>query len=368
VLTSRGKDYLKATAFTIVIASIAGPAIAGALALSLAVMAGISLTLLRRSIRASRVTVGPQRLRAFKRQKASAVLRVDSLGSDFARISSISVESPFGLDCEVGRLERGAAELVFTPNFAGSFQDIKVVITIADALGLFAQRQEHELGMVVESLPISLLLNDARMFISPMVQGEYPTGGRGSGQELYGVEAYSSGSDAKDLMWKRAARSGGESMQVRIREASAKAAVTMLLLLNSTSFEDQVRRVDLASEALAQLGKNLVSLGVRVELVRPNSGGSTHVGATNVNQLAAAIVSAGSMMSQGTDAKAGTGGADLLVIGPEQLDDERIRKAMERTPSLVIWDAGKRAGSGGMMFAFTGDEDLTLLAEMLLER
>ena len=188
-------------------------------------MACISLVLLRSRIASSEISVEPLRLKAFKRETRSAVLRVGSLGSSFARVSSVTILNPFGLDCEVGKLERGAAELAFTPRYAGVFRGIRAVVSVTDALGLFTETQEVELGVTVEALPRSLLLADMPMLLSSMVQGDVPTGGRGSGQEMYAIESYSPGSDARDMMWKRVARSGDETMLVRVREASAKAAV-----------------------------------------------------------------------------------------------------------------------------------------------
>jgi len=366
VLTARGRDYLKAAAFTIIITSIAGPAIAGALSLSLAVMAAISLLLLRSRIQRSEITVEPLRLRVFKREARSAVLRVGSLGSDYARVSSASLSTSFGLDGEVGKLERGAAELTFRPAYAGLFRGIKVMVTVTDALGLFAQTQEVELPIVVESLPTALLLPDTPMLVSQMVQGEVPTGGRGSGQELYSIEPYEAGSDAKDVMWKRMARSGGDTMQVRVREASAKASVSMLLALGSKTEEERVKRVDLASEAVAQLGKKLVSLGVAIELTSPGRI-ATAPGASNVAELASAIAGVWSSTEEIGPSEGDMVQADLLVLGADELEDERMGRYLGRKPSLVVWDGPGRPGTSGRVFVFTGTEDLTQLVEVLLE-
>jgi uncharacterized protein (DUF58 family) len=367
VLTGRGKDYLKATAFTIVIASLAGPAIAGALTLTLAVMGAISLLLLSSKVRNSDITVEPLHLRMFKHETRSAVLRVGSLGSDFARVSSVSLATPFGLDAEVGKLERGAAELTFRPNFAGLFRGIKVVVTVTDSLGLFAQTQEVELPLVIESLPISLLQPDAPMLIAQMVQGEVPTGGRGFGQEMYSIEPYEAGSDAKDMMWKRIARSGGDTMQVRVREASARAVIGVLLMLRSKNDEEHVRRVDLASEAIAQLGKKLVSLGVTVEVAGTGHGETAPAGASNATELAQAIVGSWSAKAEDVATDRAVARADLIVLGPEELEDGSVTRLLGQKAALVIWDGKGRPGSGGRTFVFTGDEDLTQLVEVLLE-
>ena len=330
-------------------------------------MAALSLLLLRSRIRASDISVEPIRLRAFKRETRSAVLRVGSLGSNFARVSSVSILTPYGLTCEVGKLERGAGELAFTPKYAGLFDGIKSLVTVTDALGLFSDTREEELSLVVEALPRSLLLPDSSMLLSQMVQGEVPTGGRGSGQEMYSIESYAPGSDARDIMWKRIARSGDELMLVRAREASARAVVGMLLTLKSKSADEEVRRVDLASEAIAQLGKKLVSLGVTVELVNSSEGGLSFARASSVTELASALINIWSPSAEGGDAAGAAGRVDLLVLGAEQLEDESIGRLLVEKPSLLIWDATGRPGSGGKTFVFSGSEDLTPLLEVLLE-
>jgi uncharacterized protein (DUF58 family) len=205
------------------------------------------------------------------------------------------------------------------------------------------------------------------MLISQMVQGEVPTGGRGSGQELYSIEPYEAGSDAKDMMWKRIARSGGDPMQVRVREASAKAVVSILLTLRSETAEERVRRVDLASEAIAQLGKKLVSLGVTVELARPSHGETSWAGASNVTELAQAIVGIWSVSAEDAATDRAMARADLIVLGPEELENGSMSRFVEQKPALMIWDGPGRPGSGGRTFVFTGSEDLTQLVEVLLE-
>jgi uncharacterized protein (DUF58 family) len=367
VLTARGKDYLKAAVITILITSVAGPAIAAALGFALAVMAAISLLLLRSRIGNSEISVEPLRLRVFKRETMSAVLRVGSLGSRFARVSSVAIQNPFGLSCEVGKLERGSAELAFTPDYAGLFRGIKAVLSVTDSLGLFEEMQRAELGLVVEALPRSLLLPDTSMLLSQMVQGEIPTGGRGSGQEMYSIESYSPGSDARDMMWKRIARSTDERMLVRTREASAKAVVGMLLKVGAGSPEEQVLRVDLASEGIAQLGKKLVSLGVKVELACSRQDGVSAASASNAAELASAIIGVWSKEAVGGDADGAASRADLLVLGSGELEERSFARFLGEKPLLLIWDTPGRPGSGGKTFVFTGVEDLTPLAEVLLE-
>jgi len=346
---------------------VAGPAIAGALSFSLAVMGGLSLLLLRRGWSPSGVTIDKRSLRMFKRQYGSVVLRLGSLGSRFARVSSVSLENPFGLDGGAGKLERGAAELSFSAGFAGLFRGVKVMITVTDALGLFKRSELIELELVIESLPRSLLLPDIPLPVAPIVQGEVSTGGRGAGQEMYSVEPYAPGSDAKDVMWKRLARSHDESMQVRVREASAKATVSLLVTFGTPDPEERVRCTDLAAEAAAQLGKKLVSMGVTVELGYRVGGEVSSARATGPAELAVAVVDAWSRKSVRPDDDSVLARADLLVLDHDALTDERIAGLVRSKPVLLVRTGKTGRASWGRLFTFTGDEDLTPLTEVLLE-
>jgi uncharacterized protein (DUF58 family) len=330
-------------------------------------MAGVSLLLLRYGLRESGVTVEPARMRMFKRQMRSVVLRLSTLGSGFARISSVKMIGPFGLEGEVGKLDRGVAELSIRAAYAGVFRGTRIAVTMTDALGLFTHTEESDPGMVVESLPRSLLLPDSPMPVSPIVQGEVSTGGRGAGQELYSIEPYQPGSDAKDVMWKRVARSGDDNLQVRVREASAKASVRILLMLGGMGEEDRVRYMDLASEAMAQLGKKLTSLGVMVEMAWSRDDQVTVSAASNPVELASAVTDLWSPKTFAGDVDLALLRTDLLVTDPKMLDDDRIKNFVKRRPVLLLWSGRPRQASGGSLFSFSGEDDLTQLAEVLLE-
>jgi hypothetical protein len=350
-----------------VISTVAGPAIVGVLAFALAMMAAISLLLLRTRTRVSTLSVEPSRLRTFKRESRSTVIRIGSLGSGFAKVVTISLVAPFGLEGQVRNFERGSGELVLKPMYAGLFEGMRVAMEVTDVLGLFTQTQEVELELVVEALPRALLLPDSPQLVSPMVQGEVPTGGRGTGIELFSIEQYSAGSDAKDIMWKKMARSSDQSIHVRVREANARPSVAMFSVVSSLIPEERVELVDLTAEAMAQLGKRLLSMGVTVELARSDPGGLTVASAADVAELAAAIVRIWSGTAGSSDVHGAMARATLLILGPSQLEDVYIRNAAEGKPSLLIRTGPGQQSPGQGMFVFTGREDLTQLVEVLLD-
>jgi hypothetical protein len=366
-LTARGRDYLEASALTLLISVVAGPAVAGVLAMTLIVMAGVSLLLLRYSYATTNASVEPSRLRMFKQRTRSVVLRVGAQRSGFAQVSSVTVLSPPGLTVEAGKLERGAMELSFSPEYAGSFSGFRAVIGVADPMALFAQTREVQLDLVVDVLPLSLLLEDRPLIVAPMTYGEVPSGTRGAGQEHYDVEPYAPGLDAHDLMWKRIARFGEDELQVRVREASTKGDVGIVVAMRGDKSERKVVRTDLASEAIAQIGKRLISFGVRVELVYSRQGRARGRMVSNVVELADWIVESWSGDASGDGLHAALARADLAILGPQEYED-----GVEATPAgsrltLVIWDRSGRPDPGGRFFVFTGADDLAPLAEAILE-
>ncbi len=335
--------------------------------MTLVMMAGVSLLLLRYSYGTVRASVEPSRLRMFKHRTQSVVLRVGAQRSGFARVSSVTVLGPSGLGVEVGKLERGAMELSFSPEYAGSFTDFRAVLAVADPMALFAQTREVRLDLVVEVLPLSLLLEDRSLVVSPMTYGEVPTGTRGAGQEHYDVEPYAPGLDAHDLMWKRIARFGEDELQVKVREASTKGDVGIVVALKADKSERRVVRTDLASEAIAQIGRRLTSFGVRVELVYSRQGRARGRVISNLVELADSIVDSWSGDASGDDLHAVIARADLAILGSQEYEDAlKVSSAGSRL-TLVIWDRAGRPDSGGRFYAFTGDDDLAPIAEAILE-
>ena len=366
-LTARGRDYLEASALTLLISVVAGPAVAGVLAMTLVVMAGVSLLLLRYSYTTTSATVAPSRLRMFKHSTRSVVLRVGAQRSGFARVSSVAVTSLPGLSVEAGKLERGAMELSFSPEYAGSFSGLRAVIGVADPMALFAQTREVQLDLVVDVLPLSLLLADRPLVVAPMTYGEVPSGTRGAGQEHYDVEPYSPGLDAHDLMWKRIARFGEDELQVRVREASTKGDIGIVVALKADRSERRVVRTDLASEAIAQICKRLISFGVRVELVYSRQGKARGRMVSSPVELADWIVESWSGDASGDGLYAALARADLAIVGSQEYEDGLKASPTGSRLTLVIWDRSGRPDPGGRFFAFTGDDDLTTLAEAILE-
>lgn len=347
----------------LLLTSIVGPSIAAALAFSLSLAAAFSLAAMYSRLRSSSVSVEPGYLRTFKGEKASVVLKLRSLGSGFARVAQLSLVPPFGVAGEVGAV-KSSVELTLRPTYAGVFQDFMVSIQVADSLGVFEERQQVRLDLVLDSLPVSLLTRDMSVPLLPLVQGENPTGTRGAGQEMYSVEYYEPGSDAKDIMWKRVARSGEEALQVRTKEASVRSDVLIAVKLEAESNEQRVVRIDLVSEAIASVGRPLISLGVGVAIVYVHKQLTTSARASNLRELADATMSIWSGDARDSRIIEAASRADVAIVGPEGLQDPWLAG---RTV-LVVGDPGRTSASPGSFFVFTGSEDLAPLADEVLGR
>ena len=75
--------------------------------------------------------------------------------------------------------------------------------------------------------------------------------------------------DTRDILWKRVARATDGTIHVRVREANIRKTVSIGIAVESHSDEERVRRMDLISEAIAQIGIKLLPLGTAVEVELP---------------------------------------------------------------------------------------------------
>jgi len=360
VLTKRGRDYLKASVIVIVITSVGGPSIAAALAFALSVTAALSLIAISLRLRSFTLTADPKYRRVFKRDTTSVVLRLTSAGSAYARVASLTLLAPYGMTGEVGTLRTGSAELSLQPRYSGVFDHILVTVQVTDALGIFEQKQVVTLDLVVDSLPLALLAPAISPALLPLVQGESPTGARGFGQELYSVEPYEPGSDSKDVMWKRVARSETEALLVKAKEASVRSRVVIAVRLGADSPELRVVRRDLVTEALASIGREFIALGVVMTVVCSYGKITSSSSAASLAELADATMRIWAEEVYDARIEEVANGADVVMVGPEALAGPL---PFDR-PVLLIDERGE--APRGRAYVFTGAEDLTPLVEEVL--
>jgi hypothetical protein len=323
-ITSRGRDLLGAAAATSAVFGVTGPPIAAALGLSLSVMAAASLALFWYRFRRAGVSTEVRRLRVFKRESGAFPIRVRPGSSRWVRLVSVSLEDRPGLDCEVRRLDGdGDPEMVLTPSLAGRSEGLVAKVRGTDPLGLFTMVRGTELGLVLESLPLALRTPARPLRVSLLSFGENPAGRPGAGQELYAVGEFQPGMDPRDIMWKRAAEATEETaLPVRVREINVRKVVSIGVLVGSGSEDERARRGDLVSEAIAQVGVQVIRIGTALEIVGcPPPSGVRRATASTVAELADVTSSTWVGGGAGTPIRTPSGSSsfDLLIVGPQEV-------------------------------------------------
>jgi len=338
-----------------------------ALGFSLAVLAAISFLLMRFSSRRARVSIEPRRLRVFKRESVAALLRLDSGKGRWLETGSLSLEQVPGLESECRVLDPSSFEVTVRPTFAGRFELSEVRLSMTDIMGLFVRQETLPLDLTVESLPLALLAF-ARTAMGPsLTVGENPAGRSGSGQELYAVGQYHPNLDTKDILWKKVARAEDGSIPVRVREANVRMSVRIGVAVSWGSMQQRAKRVDLVSEAIAQIGKLILSLGTSVEVAFASDASLVRRRASSVPELADVLIAL-SEASPAVQLMRGLTRCDLLILGPDGLNGSELRTMARSLPVLVVSDEVPAPVLPPGVSAFSGQEDLSVLSMLVLDR
>lgn len=364
-MTKKGRDLLAATAAALVVAGVVGPAISAAFSLAISFVAALSILLLSSNIRRIEIDPRPKSLRIFKHEAASTLVFLQSGSLDWMRPSSLSLDSVEGFEGRVGQVGPRSFEMVIEPRYAGTFVVSSATLVARDALGAFLSERRVPVDLRVESLPLALLAPDRPLVFSPMRVGENPAGRKGTGQELYAVEEYHQEADPKDILWKRVARAEDGSIPVRTRESNLRTSITLGLDLGWETDADRTRRVDLALEAIAQIGRLLLSLGTAVEVLYQKDLRRSRSRAANTTELAELLVRVSEASPNRGDAADAAPACDLLLVTPDRNEGPRTRGA---TPRVVLADGASPPEVPGQQYAFTGIEDLSPLTMLVLDR
>ena len=228
---------------------------------------------------------------------------------------------------------------------------------VHDTLNLFTQlSHETKADVVVDSLPRSLLTSIRTPVLSPLVLGESPAGRPGRGQEFYGVDEYSYGSESRDIMWKRAARHPESPLLVKVRESNIP-SMTTIRVSSSEGVESPVL-TDLLCEALGLLGRGVLGIGVALLLLAPN--GRKHAVGDD-GELADAIMEISSELGSRDEGANGEAPVDVSVnVGLEGAESDDSR------PTVVISE--HPVAGGRLVFPYTGAEDLTQVISLGMAR
>ncbi len=361
---------------------IKGPPVTATVAFSLAVVAALSLLIssLSSKLMVSNVPTNVNRIRLFKGESGSVQVVPGSLREEskgWMSVSGISVEPGSSIGAELRRSPEGGTEIVVTPRSAGRFDGLAASANLVDPLGLFEFHERVRIDLRVESLPTALKTRGEIPRVSPFYfAGENPAEIVGMGQELFAIADYQTGMDSKDIIWKRAARSpnaeGVDELQMRVREGGVKKVVKVGLTIPLTPARwrgEDVRReltVDRVSEALGQLGKDLILIHSTLEVYYGSAGRTQSLAASNTEELGELVVGPW-VASDGTVdfEDRFTGGVDVLVVASDDLDDAS-RGATRTTAPLLLGISTSGSPIGGRrppgVFVFSGTEDLTGLA------
>ncbi|HEV2225874.1 MAG TPA: DUF58 domain-containing protein [Nitrososphaerales archaeon] len=317
--------------------------------------------------RLSSAIILPSRIRAFKNEKSAATLRLGSFRSKLVGSRRFVVVTPYGLECAVGEFRAGSGALTLEPSRAGRFENLALKLFDEDILGLFAMETLVPLnGFVLESLPSSLRAPSLPVLVSPISLGDIPAGRRGGGQELHMVEEYHPGLDAKDVIWRRVAQSPTEELVSRTRESSIRQAVTLGISFTWKSDESRVVLLDLAAEALGQITKPLLELGILVRISFVSQARISSFESSSLGELAEAILALTDIDNVGFTEEP-ISASDIVVAEKTSFFEDR-RQALWRTgPVLLISETPAHPDFGDKVFVFTGREDLTALVEAVIE-
>jgi len=345
-----------------------GPAILAALSFSLAMLPASSLIFLWYSSRRIHVSVEPKKLKVFKHENASTVITLISDAPRWLRPVSLSLENTPGLEGRATELGSPSFEFTVKPSYAGMFELSTARFGSEDVLGLFVRQETLPIHLIVESLPLALLAPPRLTDFLPLAVGENPAGRKGFGQEFYGVGEYLPGIDTKDILWKRVAQAEDGSISVRVREANVKASVTLGIALGWNSEDERARMVDLALEAMAQIGRTLFSVGTTFEVVYPSGGALVSARASSTSELAVALLEVAGASAKPEFARGPVPACDLLLMSQSRGGGPQERAMAKLTPVLVLADQLITIGSSTDISLFTGREDLSRLTMMVMGR
>ncbi|MDG6988224.1 MAG: hypothetical protein JRN21_02750 [Nitrososphaerota archaeon] len=306
------------------------------------------------------------RVRAFKGEEIMVPLRVKT-GSVSARMDLVTV--PDGLEAEI-KGEGKERSLVARSRYAGVYTGLKARVEIADPLEILARSEVKEVGIVCEFLPTSLLGTGEPIRVSATRLGDLPAGRGGSGQEFYAAEVYTTSRSAKDIMWKRHARTPDELLLVRTGEANIPERMN-LWFYEEEEGEEKKRtpaRMDLASEAIARVGLPVVSTGTKLRVRHIHRGRATLTEAKDREGLADLVAKLWEDEAAAGVAAESPSQADMVITSEEAAHSPEVMGLVMNRPSvLLVWGEGRGMKGSSVVF-FSGHEDLSSLVGMVLSK
>jgi len=368
--TAKGRDLLRGVLAASLLSWLLDARVTLVLASTLALTALLSLIILMvAGAREAAVTVVPNRLRGFKGERLTAEVRVWVKNQRWTRIHISSLRLPEGLRGSVAEGPGGAMQLSITPLYAGRYSGLDVGLEVRDLLDLFSRTLGPvNIGISIEALPHSLQKPPALTRPSALALGERPSGAPGSGQELYGVEEYRQAGEAKHILWRRVAAQPDLRLIVKVRESNIRRAVRLGVIEALDRGPARAGWMDMVCEALGEVGKGLIGMGCRVEVVCQSRDRVAVIPASSLDELADAIMEMWSAQSPGRGWVEVVGQADVVVTGMRDIEEPVLATAILHKPAVLIQEPANPPMVGGQALVYSGSEDVGWLVRRVVER
>ena len=299
----------------------------------------------------------PARVRGFKGETCTATLKLGTRTTS-ARARLDLTDVPAGV--EAGLQENdGMYVLTVKSPFAGLFNRFKVEVGVGDPLGIFARKEARQLQLAFEFLPLSLLMERRQVRVAPLVTGDRPAGKRGFGQEYFSAETSNSPHSARDILWRRQARSTSNELMVRVGEANLPENLSIgLAEPNNRSQRENPRWVDLVSEAVASLGRPIVTAGSTLTVIHAIEDRTTISQARNEAELADLVVWLWRDDIPKQESAAPLNRADLIVLAQWETSSLANQILLRNKPAVLLSWSPRATSQHSRVAIFSGHEDL----------
>jgi len=368
-LTIRGRYYLLATALVVVASAVFDLRLMEELGLSLAAMAVVSTAIF--ALAAEKrigVVVDSDHVRVFKGEESHMVVGFELRGGEWTGFQLDSCGFDNARVTRTDALPGNRFRLGFQGTLAGRSEGLRIRLSVTDPLGLFNVEDDVLCDeLVLDVLPRSLLGLAVPIAVPTFGLGDQPSGYPGPGQELYGLEQYHSSRDAKDIIWKRAAKSPDEALVRRVRESDMRESVRVGVLRAARREDGGRDWNDVLCEGLASVGRDLLQIGVKLTVVHRTAETLVMDRTSDLNELAD-VVMACSAEHSSEDVSDLIARSDLIITGLRELEDERIADALSRKHLLLIPEGAVSASLAKRWAVYSGEESILPLLRRVMER
>lgn len=311
-------------------------------------------------------------VRIFKAEESAVSMGMESRGSSWTGLRMISC-SLGDVPASTVRAGEDKVWLSFAGRYAARSRGLRIRLARSDRLGLLQFESEvTRSDVLLDVLPRSLIALEVSRTVPTAGYGERPARYPGQGQEVYALDYYHPSTDAKDIIWKRVAKSPDEMLVERVREANIKDSLILgVLQLAERGGEDRQKWIDALCEGLASVGKEVIKMGVKMTLIYRSEGALVAKRVSDLSELAEAVMDC-SMASPSPEVADVVRRSELLVTGLRELDSEMMRTALSARPVLLIPESASPyrlpVSLGKRAVVYSGTDNFLPLLRRVLEK